>query len=481
MWSRFRGLSLSTRLYFGLVAILMIAFALTWWSVRQAEAAPCNPLVCVPMPTLPPPQPSGFPQAFQTPTPPPTANPSPNPSPTALPGPPGPLQLGQDVGVTALAQASAGAAGGMAKHLDSQLNAPNISGDWFRPLYDRMTTIALWVLVFCLILAAVQYVISRQFGQVMGAWFGWAPGSIAITALGITVTNLLLAITDALCAYMLGGIAGDVPGFLLHLSLVLGAVGAGTALAGVMLPVAGFLAAFVLVAILGIFVELLIRQVVMYVNLLWLPFVAVSATWAPARNWLYRLAKLQFVVIFAKFAVVVVLALGVAAFAAHPAAMGDLGDPNLVAILMGLVVLAVALASPYLLLRLLPHDFEHAASELSRIGNKKAVKFVRRQITRGAKGLATKRAGGTSAVPIASKAGAAVVPIQLVIRGGRVVAARGGQALKKGAAQPRRKRETPAGDRVTPTSSSTGRTNPAPGPSGRRPPPSYPSPPPKGS
>src|SRR5437899_1626966 len=119
MWSRFRRLSLSTQLYFGLVAFLAIVFGVTWWSVRQAEAAPCNPLVCVPMPTLPPPQRSGFPQAFQTPTPRPTAN----PSPTALPGPPGPLQLGQDVGVTALAQASAGAAGGMAKHLDSQLNA----------------------------------------------------------------------------------------------------------------------------------------------------------------------------------------------------------------------------------------------------------------------------------------------------------------------------------------------------------------------
>src|SRR6202011_3755003 len=100
-------------------------------------------------------------------------------------------------------------------------------------------------------------------------------------------------------------------------------------------------------------------------------------------------------------------------------------------------------------------DLEHAASGLSRIGNKKAVKFVRRQIKRGAKSLAAKRAGGTSAVPVASKAGAAVVPIQLVIRGGRVVAARGGQALKRGAAQHRQMRETPAGDRVTPASRST--------------------------
>jgi hypothetical protein len=211
---------------------------------------------------------------------------------------------------------------------------------------------------------------------------------------------------------------------------MLALVAGGTAVTGAMLPVAGFLGGLLVVIVLGIITELLVRQVVMYVNLLWLPLVAASATWEPARTWLYRLAKLQVVVIFAKFAIVVVLALGVAAFAAHPAAVGDLGDPNLVAIVMGLIVLLVALVSPYLLLRLLPDDFEHAATGLSNFARKRGFKGGRRLGKRVVKSIAARRSGA-SAVPVASKAGAAVVPIQLVIRGGRVIAARGGRVLNQ--------------------------------------------------
>ncbi len=437
MWSRFRRLPLAVRIYFGLLAVVTVLFSTAYWQLLQAEAAPCNPLACVPLPTLAAPQPTQFPTgqpkhgAFTTPTPSPRPTSSPTLGPTQLPplGVQAPVQ-GQDVGVTALAQAAAGSAGGLAQQLHHQLTAPNISGDWFRPLYSRMTTIALYVLLFCLLLAAVQYIVSRRFGVVAGAWFGWAPGSIGITALGMTLTNLLLSITDAFCAYMLAGIAGDVPGFLFHLAAVLALAAGGTVLAGAMLPVAGFLAGLIIVALVGIIAELLIRQVVMYVNLLWLPLVAASATWAPARSWLYRLATLQFAVIFAKFAIVVVLALGVAAFAAEPNAMGDLGDPNLVAIVMGLIVLCVALVSPYVLLRLLPHNFEHAATGIANRLRTPARKATNR-ISRGVQQRFARHKAGGTAVPVASKAGAAVVPIQLVIKGGRVVAARGGRVLNQ--------------------------------------------------
>jgi hypothetical protein len=348
-----------------------------------------------------------------------------------------------------------------------------MSGDWFRPLYSKMTTIAIYVLLLCLLLAVLQYIVHRRFGMVAASWFGWAPGSIAITALAITVTNLLLAITDGFCAYMLQGL--DIAGFLEHLAVVFALVAAGAALTGTWVFLAGFLAILILAALVGILAELLMRQVVIYVCLLWLPLVAATSVWNPARQWLYRLATLQMTVILAKFAVVVMLALGVAAFAANPAAMGSLGDPNLTAVVMGLVILVVALISPFLLLRLLPHNFEHAAAGVSNMARQRVTKLARR----GGKSLSKRyaaRQAGKAGVPIATKAAAAagaVVPISLVIsKAGQIVAARGGNVIRQPKPQPQAqsKGQDPAGH-VRPTarpSPVSPRRPLPPGPAGRR-------------
>nr|MDQ6900787.1 hypothetical protein [Candidatus Dormibacteraeota bacterium] len=209
MWSKVRRLPLSVRLYISLATVLAGIFGLIWWSLVDAHAAPCAPIVCVPLPSLPAPQPSGFatpppqPQAFGTPTA--SARPTATPSPSPGVGQP-PVQAplpGQDVGLTALAQGAENGASGLSKQLNSQLNAPNAGGNWFLPIYNKMTTIGVWILLIALLLAVLQYIASRRLGLVASSWFGWAPGSIGITAVAIAVTNLALAITDALCAYVL--------------------------------------------------------------------------------------------------------------------------------------------------------------------------------------------------------------------------------------------------------------------------------------
>ena len=425
----------AARLYFGAVLALTLAFGVVYWQAERVQAANCAPVVCVPFPSLP--APSGFatpqPGAFATPRPSATPSPSAAPSPgVGQPPVPGAQIPGQDVGLTALAQGALNGAAGLSKPLNDLVNGPNASGTWFLPIYNKMTTIGVWVLLIALLFAVLQYLVARRFGTVASAWFGWAPASVGITATAIAATNLLLAITDGLCAYMLQGL--DLVGFLTHLGAALGLVAGGAGLVGGLPFVGAILGGLLVVILLGLIVELLMRHIVLYIALAWLPLTASASAWTGARSWLFRLAALEVSVIFAKFAVVVCLAIGVAAFAANPRLMGSIGDPALVTMLMGLIVLVIALVSPLVLLRILPHQFEHA---LQHYGNS-----ARRRVGRVSRKWGAARIGqrfgtglaGKSGVPIASKvaklgAGSRIIPLSLVVSGGKVVAARGGKVL----------------------------------------------------
>lgn len=439
-------------------AAVIATLLLAAHSAPAFAAAPCVPNVtCLPLPVLPTPQASA--QPFSTPTP--SARPTPSPSPTQAPGPtPGPGTApapGQDVGVINTAVSAANGAAGLSKQVSGLLTAPAMSGDWFAPLYQRVVAIALYVLLFALLAAVVQFLVHRRLGIVAGSWFGWAPASIGITATNFTLTVLALGICDGLCAYIMQGV--DVPGFLEHLAVVLGGAADGGLLTGQLAFVLLLLGLLIVLAVLGIMVELLMRQVVVYVCLLWMPLSAAASVWAPARHWLYRLAVLQFSVIFSKFAIVTVLALGVAAFAANPQATGPLGEPNLAAIVMGLVVCVLALSSPLLLLGLLPHDFSHRLAGASERMRGAAWRLGNR--ARGA--VATRiqdRKAAEAGLPIASKAartGTSVVPVALVVRGGQVVAARGGRVLRASGQPPQpplTPRSRSAGKSAQPTGAS---------------------------
>jgi hypothetical protein len=411
--------------------VLSLSAAVAPMMVLAAEVPiPCVPVgPCLPVPPGLPKPPAPGPRP--TPLPSPTAAPTP-PGQPPVPGPaPGPA-IGTDVGIGSLQAWVENGGSWQARLLQGILTGPNWGGDWFLPIYDRMTTIAIYVLLLCLLLTVLQFLLHRRFGIIAVSWLGWAPGSIAITAVAITLTNLALAITDGFSTYMLQGMGADVPSFLMHLAAVLGLIAGGSLATGQAAFVAFMMSAFIVIGLIGIVVELLIRQLVIYTCLLWMPLVAASSVWPPARTWMIRLATLELAAILAKFAVVVSLALGVAAFAANPLSMGSLGDSNVTAIAMGLIVLGFAFVSPLALAKLLPFSFEHAASAWT--GRARGAAWQSAHRVRGHLLRRGVKSGAAQAgVPIASKAaGAAAAPIYLTIRGGQVFLRRGRAALGGG-------------------------------------------------
>jgi hypothetical protein len=105
----------------------------------------------------------------------------------------------------------------------------------------------------------------------------------------------------------------------------------------------------------ALWVEMLVREIAVYVVVAMLPLVFAGMVWPARRVWAVRAVELLIALILSKFAIVAVLALGGAAlgtnFGAGPAAM-----------LVGLTLVTLAACSPWALLRLLPlHEMASAA------------------------------------------------------------------------------------------------------------------------
>lgn len=224
-----------------------------------------------------------------------------------------------------------------------------VQASWFTGAYQQMTGIAAAFTAGFLLLTAASTLLHRD-----PARLGRAVGMVAAAGLGtgavLVIVDLLLAVTDQLCATVARGMTGDLrtamTGATEGLS-ELGTSGVGTP-TGVPLfavMVAGLLAA---VASVVIWIELMLREVAIYAAVLFFPLALAGLVWDPARAWARRLAELLGALIFAKFVIVAVLSL-----AAGGLASADDPDGGFASVLAGAALLVVAAFAPFLMLRLI--------------------------------------------------------------------------------------------------------------------------------
>ncbi|HLG92231.1 MAG TPA: hypothetical protein VKY15_04525 [Acidimicrobiales bacterium] len=287
--------------------------------------------------------------------------PSPSPSPTLEPPPPGEVA---GIGLEQVQWWVLSSAGHELQQLRPVVTQPTLApGDWFRPLYGRMTAIAVWLLGLFLLLAVLQALVRGDLSLLGEAVLKHLPAAVLATAGVVSFTLLLMRVTDDLCGFVLGALGDQVWQTLTDAAEVALAAATNPGWWGFLATLLGVLG---LLSVITISLELLARMALIYLAMLFLPLGFAAMVWPAARGLVRRLLELLVGLVVSKLVLVVVLVMAGVAFAAgvpvlpdqHPAQ----GEPAIADLLMGVILLLIGAMSPWALVRLIPL-VEVAASE----------------------------------------------------------------------------------------------------------------------
>ncbi|MGH2873583.1 MAG: hypothetical protein ACRDL5_14125 [Solirubrobacteraceae bacterium] len=224
----------------------------------------------------------------------------------------------------------------------SQTTSPQLTSGWFTGVYLRVEGIAVFFTLLFVFAAAIEALLRSEPVLLARAVFGYLPLAALATAVATPLTMLLLAATDQLSTGF-ANLAGQ--GSTHFLTGTSAWVIAGLTAAN---PFFAVMAAGLVVAAGGaLWVEMLIREVAVYVVVAMLPLAFAAIVWPARRIWAARTVEVLLALILAKVAIVVVLALGAGALA-HATAGG------LTRLLGGLALIVLGAFSPWVLLRLIP-------------------------------------------------------------------------------------------------------------------------------
>ncbi|MPZ28461.1 MAG: hypothetical protein GEV12_19140 [Micromonosporaceae bacterium] len=215
------------------------------------------------------------------------------------------------------------------------------SGWWVEPesqaVAQAVMALAAVLMAGCLLLALLQGILAGNPAMMLRAVLLEAPISILGIVVLTAVTAALLALTDAASAMVLphGGATAT--------RLVGAAVSPGTpsVLRGVLL---------VLLA-LGTFlvwVELVVREALIYLLVAFAPLLLAARVWPAARGVWHKGVEIGAALVFSKFVIALALGVGGAALGG-----GD-GESELQGLLAGSTLMLTAALTPFALLRLLP-------------------------------------------------------------------------------------------------------------------------------
>lgn len=229
---------------------------------------------------------------------------------------------------------------------------PDVLGLWFSgpsSPYATVRNLAGVLLLAFVFLGLLQGLIAGDpFGMVR-RMAGQLPAAVAGMVLTTVVVAKLLELTDAMSDMVLSSTSDQSLHFLSNFGSAVSGVGAAFA--------AVILGLFAIFAGLLLWIELIVRAALVYLLVAISPLGFAATLWPAARGFLRRTVELLLAIIFAKLAVTITLAIGVAA--TFPAGAGGAGlssgdGSGLGTVLVGTVLLGLAAFAPFLVLRLIP-------------------------------------------------------------------------------------------------------------------------------
>lgn len=245
---------------------------------------------------------------------------------------------------SALADGTVWFVGKIADLLDAS-SAVHLSAGWFTVHYSRMVGVAAALAVGFLLLSAASALVHGDPLRI-----GRAVSMVAVAGVGtgavVTVTGLLLAVSDALSTAVTSGMGADLKTALTGAARTLGQFGLATGPGAVPVIVALLTGIITVAAGLLLWIELMLRQAAVYAAVLFFPIALAGLAWEPSRRWARRLTETVVALIFSKFVIAAVMSLAAGGLAAgHADGAG--------AVLAGAGLLWVAALTPFLLMRLI--------------------------------------------------------------------------------------------------------------------------------
>jgi hypothetical protein len=232
---------------------------------------------------------------------------------------------------------------------------PDVEAAWFsgsNSPYATVRGMAVVLLLAFLFLGIIQGVLAGDVGAMLRRIGADLPAAVFGMVTTTIVVGKLLELTDALSARVLANSDGQAVHFLSGFGLVVTGASQGFAavLVGLIAVVAGLL----------IWVELMVRSVLVYILVALSPLSFAAMVWPAARGVLRRTVELLIAVIVSKLVICIAIAVGVAALsgagnAAQPGAgVGDQAAASMGTLIVGTAILAMAAFAPFLVLKLIP-------------------------------------------------------------------------------------------------------------------------------
>ena len=219
--------------------------------------------------------------------------------------------------------------------------SPALTAGWFTGVYLKIEAIALLFTLLFLFAAAAEALLRQDSAVLARAVCVYLPLAALGTAIATPVIMILLAATDQLSSGMATIAGQNATHFLTGTTAW---VAAGLTAAD---PFFAAMAGGLVVAAGGaLWVEMLIREIAVYVIVAMLPLAFAAMVWPARRVWAIRALEVLIALILSKMLIVAVLALGTAALAHASGALNRL--------LGGLALVLIGAFTPWVLLRLIP-------------------------------------------------------------------------------------------------------------------------------
>ena len=231
--------------------------------------------------------------------------------------------------------------------------APHVITNFVSSEYQRIALLSPLIMVISTLLSVLTSMWRNAGSTAIATAAKFIPVGVLVTLLGPALARITLRVVDALAS----AVSGDVGQQLSQSADRFTSTSPTSSLFAVTLAC--------LFAALLLWIELMLRNIVLALLLCSLPLVAASIVWEPARRVGVRVIEAFLAVALSKVVVVMALSLGLAGAASS----------NGASIVIGAATLLVAALSPYLVLRLVPIA-SHAAVQATSGVRQGAVRSV---------------------------------------------------------------------------------------------------------
>ena len=232
---------------------------------------------------------------------------------------------------------------------------PNVESAWFSGVgspYATVRGIAVVLLLAFVFLGIIQGLMAGDPGGMIRRVAADLPAAVFGIVTTTIIVGKLLELTDALSAAVLSNSDGQAVHFLSGFGVAVTSATQGFAAVAV-----GFVA---VIAGLLVWVELMIRSVLVYILVALSPLSFAAMVWPSARGVLRRTVELLLAVILSKLVICIAISVGVAALAgagtagAPETGVADPAAASMGTLFVGTAILAMAAFAPFLVLKLIP-------------------------------------------------------------------------------------------------------------------------------